>query len=537
MSRSKPLVEHLVDALAERGVRRIFGVPGGGSSLDVIAAARARGIDFVLARHEASAAIMAVATARIGDAPGVVLTTIGPGVANAANGIACASLDRAPLLLISDGLGPALAGFVTHQVFDQRALTAPITKGHSRLDGADAVVELARLLDLASAPPHGPVHIELTSEAARRVVASGPTPSGARVAGVESAAPDAARALLERARRPVLVVGLEASTPGGAAAARRLADALACPVLATYQAKGVIPDTDPGMIGLFTGGTLEAPLVDASDLVVLFGVDPVELIPRPWAYRAPVLDIGLVRRPVQFVAPTAAVYGDLAQIVTGLGKLQSAAGWSPDELRSHRRRIRERLACAAGDGVSPQRIVTLAHEASHAEPRPRVTVDAGAHMFSATAFWACDAPHDLLISNGLATMAFALPAAIAASLADPARPVIAFTGDGGLAMCLGELLTAAERRARIVIVVFNDGALSLIDIKQQARGLPSDGVRWDRADFAGAAAAFGFSVWRARTEAEYADAISRALGAGRPCLIDVRVDPTGYANQLNALRG
>jgi len=537
MAGSKPLVEHLVGALAERGVRRIFGVPGGGSSLDVIAAARARGIDFVLARHEASAAIMALATARIDAAPGVVLTTIGPGVANATNGVACASLDRAPLLLISDGAAEELTRFVTHQVFDQRALTAPIVKAHSRLDGDDAVAEFARLLDLATAPPHGPVHVELTGEAARRRVAGEPSPSGVRPGSADPAALDTARALLARARRPVLVVGLEASTLGGATAARRLAAALACPVLATYQAKGVVPDADPSMIGLFTGGTLEAPLVEPADLIVLFGVDPVELIPRPWGYRAPVIDIGLAPRPVQFAAPTAAVYGALDDIVTRLGTLRPASDWSAVALQAHRRRIHDRLGCAAGDGVSPQRIVAAAQEASRAGPRPRVTVDAGAHMFSATAFWPCEAPGDLLISNGLATMAFALPAAIAASLADPERPVIAFTGDGGLAMCLGELLTAAERRARIVIVVFNDGALSLIDIKQQARGLPPAGVRWDRADFAGAAAAFGFSVWRARTEAEYGEAIARALAAEGPCLVDVRVDPAGYADQLKALRG
>jgi len=537
MSGPIPLVEHLVAALAGRGVRRIFGVPGGGSSLDVIAAARARGIDFVLARHEATAAVMAIATARIEGSPGVALTTIGPGLANAANGLACASLDRAPLVLISDGLAPALAHFVTHQIFDQHAFTAPIVKGHGRLDGDDAAAELARLLDLASAPPYGPVHLELTGEAARRLVAAAPPPLATAANDGQPGALDAARDLLARAERPVLVVGLEASSPRGVAAARRLAAGLACPVLATYQAKGVVPDADPAMIGLFTGGSLEGPLVESSDLVVLFGVDPVELIPRPWTYRAPVLELGLVARPVPFATPTVGLYGSLDSLVTRLGALRPAQGWSPAELREHQREMRGRLACAAGDGVSPERIVTLAQAASRAGPRARVAVDAGAHMFSATAFWACEAPGDLLISNGLATMAYALPAAIAAALADPARPVIAFTGDGGLAMCLGELLTAAERRARIVVVVFNDGALSLIDIKQQARGLPADGVRWDRADFAGAAAAFGFAVWRARTETEYGDAIARALGAGGPCLIDVRVDPAGYADQLKALRG
>ncbi|MCZ7564151.1 MAG: thiamine pyrophosphate-binding protein [Burkholderiales bacterium] len=537
MTAPKPLVEHLIDALAARGVRRVFGVPGGGSSLDVIAAARSRGIDFVLARQETSAAIMGLATARIEGTPGVALTTVGPGLASAANGLACATLDRAPLLLVSDGLAAEAARFVTHQALDQRALSAPLVKGHARLEvGEDAGV-LDRLLDLAMTPPHGAVHVELTGEAARRPVERAAAPAAAAPSAPAPAAIEAARALLACAMRPVLVVGLEACTASAAAAARRLAAVLDCPVLTTYQAKGVIPDTDPRAVGLFTGGTLEAPLVEAADLVVLFGVDPVELIPQPWAYRAPVLELGLTPRQRYYATPAAALYGPLDRCLAELAPRAVPRGWPADTAAAHRRRARARLACAAGDGVSPQRIVEIAQDAAPSDARPRVTVDAGAHMFSATAFWQCSAPNDLLISNGLATMGFALPAAIAASLADRSRPVVALTGDGGLAMCLGELLTAAERRARVVVVVFNDGALSLIDIKQQARGLPTEGVRWGRADFAGAAAAFGFAVWRARSEREYADAIVSALRTDAPCLIDVRVDPVGYREQLKALRG
>ncbi len=113
----------LAGALAARGVRRIYGVPGGGSSLDVIAAATARGLRFVLMRNEAAAAMAAVAEAELSGAPGVVLTTKGPGVTNAANGIACASLERAPVVLLSDGFSAAQLDWVTHQVFDQRGAT------------------------------------------------------------------------------------------------------------------------------------------------------------------------------------------------------------------------------------------------------------------------------------------------------------------------------------------------------------------------------------------------------------------------------
>lgn len=537
MSESRPLVDHLVDSFAARGVKRIFGVPGGGSSLDVIRAASARGIPFVLTRHETSAAIMALASGEIDDALGVALTTIGPGLANAANGMACATLDRAPLCLVSDGHAVPLTRFVTHQVFDQAAFSAPIVKGHANLDGNDPVEELERLLDLARTPPFGTVHIELTGAAARRAVPGARTKRPQREQSRSEADLARARELLARAARPVVIIGLEACSPIHARAVRRFASRLACPVLVTYKAKGVVSDADPRTAGIFTGGALEEACVGTADLIVLIGLDPVELIPQAWRYSAPVLDIGLAPRAIRYVDPEVGVYGPLDTVLAELGEASAAGDWRAEDMARFHAEMRAKLACAARDGVSPQRVVEIALAAAGTRPRPRIVVDAGAHMFSATVFWECEAPRDLLISNGLSTMGFALPAAIGAGLADPKRKVIAFTGDGGLAMCAGELLTARQQNAPVVTVVFNDGSISLIDIKQQARKLPPEGVRWERPDFARVAEGFGLSAWRARDEAEYGRAIASALAADRPALVDVHVDPTGYREQIRALRG
>ena len=166
-----------------------------------------------------------------------------------------------------------------------------------------------------------------------------------------------------------------------------------------------------------------------------------------------------------------------------------------------------------------------------------MSVDAGAHMFSATAFFPSTRPGDVLISNGLASMAFALPAAIACALDDPSQAVMCFTGDGGLMMCLGELCTAVETQANIVVVVFNDSALSLIDIKQRSRQLPTRGVRWGKHDFAGTMQSLGGLGFSVHNEEEYALALQTALNAGGPCLIDVQIDASGYAHQLKAMRG
>jgi acetolactate synthase-1/2/3 large subunit len=144
---------------------------------------------------------------------------------------------------------------------------------------------------------------------------------------------------------------------------------------------------------------------------------------------------------------------------------------------------------------------------------------------------------DLLISNGLSTMGFALPAAIGAALADPGRPVVAFTGDGGLAMALGDLATAAQTRAGIVVVVFNDRSLSLIDIKQRHRQMQRDGVELGTVDFAMVAEGMGVRGYRAADPDQYRDALDQAFRGAGPALIDAAVSPDGYLDQMLALRG
>jgi acetolactate synthase-1/2/3 large subunit len=525
------IAQTVLAELARRGTRRIWGVPGGGSSLDLLDGMARFGLSFVLTRHEGAAAMAALADAELTGAPGVVLTTKGPGVANALNGLACASLERAPVLLVSDGFAPQQLGWVTHQVFDQRAATAPYVVGYGT--GEDAA-GIARLLDLAQRERR-PVHLDLTSAAARR--AATPVPPR-RV--VEDLPPDLGHgaALLLNARRPVLVAGLEAAEPAAAAALRDLAEALGAPVLVTYKAKGVLPDAHPLHAGIFTGGSLEARLVGAADLILTVGLDPVELILQPWRYTAPVVDIALRSHPVRYVAPAATLHGPLAASLRRLHRAVHPLDWTASELAAHRHAAVEALAWAGTEGVPPPAIVRIAQdEARRGGHAPRVTVDAGAHMFSATAFWQCEAPRDLLISNGLASMGFALPAGIAAALHDPARGAIAFTGDGGLMMVAGELATAAAAGAKLVTVVFNDGALSLIDIKQQQRQLPPEGVRWPRPDFARVAEGFGVRGFVAADEAAYRGSLRAALAHDGPSLIDVHVDPAGYPAQLRAMRG
>ena len=166
---------------------------------------------------------------------------------------------------------------------------------------------------------------------------------------------------------------------------------------------------------------------------------------------------------------------------------------------------------------------------------PIVTVDAGAHFLVVMPYWPVSRPLDLLISNGLATMGFALPAAIGAALARPDRPVLCLTGDGGLGMTLAELETVARLDLDVTVVVFNDSALSLIEIKQSGGGRDgANAYRYGPTDFAAAAEAMGIDGHVATGPGD----VRRAVGGGRgPRVIDARIDPEVYPHVIETARG
>jgi acetolactate synthase-1/2/3 large subunit len=304
--------------------------------------------------------------------------------------------------------------------------------------------------------------------------------------------------------------------------------------MVTYKAKGVIPDRHPCFAGVFTHAQLERPLVEKSDLIIGIGLDPVELLPRPWIYNQPVIYVGRWRVDDSHVPFASQWITDLSSGADALANLLRDSEWSLDEVRSQVAR-----GCRAADvpanGLSAQRVVAVAAERFPADVR--VTVDAGAHMIPATLLWGMTEPNQMLISNGLSTMGFALPAAIGAALLDRGRPVVALTGDGGLLMCAGELLTAAREKLRIIVVVFNDASLSLIEVKQQRKRYRSAGVELGPVDWRTVTEGFGLSAFVANNDVELSRAMEAALECDGPSVIDARIDRSNYARTIEIVRG
>lgn len=529
------VAETIVARLAAHGVRYIFGVPGGDCNLDIIEAGERHGVEFVLTRAETPAAMMASVVGELTGVPGVVMTTRGPGLANGVNGVAYASLDRSPLLVIADGYEDDL-GHVSHQRIDHAALLGPLLKKDSKLAGEDVVAEVDALMGAARAQPPGPVYLEIHGKRIRAIDKSSRNavvPVQPRASAACSADIAAARALLSHAKRPIVLVGLQARRKEAAAALRRFIARTGAPSLATYKAKGVVSDADDHALGCYIDGAAERPAVEASDLVILYGYDAIEGPPTAWRHKQPVIEITehAFERPL--FKPAVSLVGDIAATIDVLAP--DAPIGAKRDLAAEKRAIRDRAAIDENGSISPNDVVAAAGRAF--PPNTRITVDAGAHMMPVLHLWSSPEPNSTLVSRGLATMGFALPAAIASAIVEPTRPVIAFTGDGGLMMCASELATAVQKKCKLVVVVFNDSCLTLIWQKQRRRQLPNAGVDFSPVNFASVAQGYGCAGFRVEKPGELDAALAQALAADGPAVVDVVVEPHLYYEQIISLRG
>jgi acetolactate synthase-1/2/3 large subunit len=537
--------EAIAAFLAAAGVRRIYGAPGGGSTSDIIEAGRRAGVEFVLVHHAASAALMAATEGDLADRPGVCLVASGAGVASAVKGLAHAYRDRAPLLVLADRL-PRQSLFLTlRHHLDHPRLLGAVTKDTAIIT-APRVERLVRWAwSVALALPRGPVLLELPADEATRPAGRQSHRSERhRVAGPSPSAIRAAARLLARRGRVVVIAGLGCRGLRQARALQDLVEHLGAPTLTTDKAKGVIPEDHPLAAGVFAGGRLEEELLTKADGVLAVGVDPAELLPRPWRAALPVVVLTEYRTRPQPYDPVSEVIADLPTTLEALREaLPPGGGWGLADWAGrggeHRTRARALLADASEGrgrvGLPPHRVVEVAREIF---PRQTVvTVDSGAHALVVATFWDAYEPKGYLCSSGLATTGHALPAATAAKLVAPDRPVLAFLGDGGFLLGVGDLATAAQRRIPWVAIVFVDGSLSLARIQQEQRRYAPAGVTLGAMEIPKLAESLGVLATEVEDEDGLRSALKDAVTTPQPAVVAARVRPGGYRRMLEILRG
>lgn len=517
--------EVIARILAAEGVQYVFGLPGG-EVVVLIDAIRRAGMSFILTGHEASAAFMADVTGQITGQVGVCVATLGPGAMNLVTGVANAYLDRSPLLALTAQIAPDDFASFPHQRLPLDQIFGGITKGSKLVDGRGTDDLVTETIQLARTGRLGPVHLAIPSE----IAAAQTSPSERRATTiairVSGGGPRAdVRALLGAAQRPLLLIGLGARA-ADAPAIRTALDATGWPWMTTPKAKGIAPENHPRFLGVASGMAIDSAVLETislSDLIIGVGFDPVEC-DKPWFQDRQLVNITRWSTREGRYQPLE-VIGEIGTLLVELIEDVHPRSWPREVLEERRRAIRRSPASASG-GLSPLGVLYALREVAPVETI--LACDVGSHKFVAGQFWQATIPHTFFVSNGLSSMGYGLPAAVAAHLQYPKRPVVALVGDGGMLMMQHNLALIASMGIPVLTVVFTDGSLSLIRFSQTRRGLPAYGTDFSPPDFAGVARAHGIAATRVTTLDEVKVRTSQALAARAPYLLEVPVDLLAY---------
>lgn len=532
--------EIIAHALKEQGVRYAFGIPGG-EVLELLEAFRKAGIRFVLTKQELGAGFMADAAYQLTGIPGVLVATLGPGITNTTTAVAQAFLDRSAMLVVTGEIASPLKAIYTHQILDQESLLRPIVKWSTTLAAKGAFDQVRKGIAVACAAMPGPVHLNVPTDVAATDQSEGRRFACARIAA-EPRAMELSRIVswLKAAERPLALVGVGAQLDGAEVELKRFVDKWRVPFITTYKAKGVIAEDHP----LCIGGTGLSPVVDAihmkhvraADLILTVGFDPVELRSdwiAPWDERKRTVNIDLLPNTHHVFRSAIECAGSITgalRLLNSKAPARPPGRWSRSALDSYRAAIRGAIAHRPLRGLGPYQVASALREAF---PRDTIaTIDTGSHRILINHVWQSYEPRRLLQSNGLGSMGYALPAAIAAKLLFPRRPVLAMMGEAGLDMVIGEMSLLDEHKLPIVIVVFRDDTLSLIRLKQERMKLPETGVATGSPDYVLLAQAYGGNGVAVRSVAELKKAVQSALRSPRFTLIEARIDPTEYRKQM-----
>ncbi|WP_114286038.1 thiamine pyrophosphate-binding protein [Candidatus Halocynthiibacter alkanivorans] len=529
--------EVIAERLYQAGCRHAFGIPGG-EVLAMMDALDVAGLKITLVKHENSGGFMAEGTWHHDGAPGVLFATIGPGIANAANVIANAWQDRVPMIVLT-GCVPALeAQTYTHQVFDHVKFLEPVSKAAFRVEPGTAGVLIDKAINIATSGRPGPVLLDVPVDVQREMSDAWYKPrfrpqSAMAPAGADL---DLAQGWLRSAKRPLLLAGVDVLTQSASDAVARFCVENSVPLITTYKAKGVLDEAHAlslGGAGLSPlADKILLPLIQSSDCLILAGYDPVEMR-IGWrdlfAADQNVIDISAERNSHYMHQAPVNFTGDIAATLSAIGAGSvPEAPWPSDEIPATKSALQE--LCFLGEVWGPAAVVDEARKASPAGTV--ATVDSGAHRIVLSHVWQCDAPHGLLQSSALCTMGCAVPLAIGRKIAEPDRPVIAFVGDAGVEMFLGELATARDHGLGIPVVVFVDEQLGLIELKQRGSEMRNLGVEFPGTDFTAVAVAMGGAGVTCHDRASLNDAIQTAYGRNTFTLISAVIGRNAYDGRI-----
>jgi acetolactate synthase-1/2/3 large subunit len=570
------VANHLVRYLEQRGVHHVFGLCGH-TNIAVLSAMANSEIKFINVRHEQVAAHAADGYARITRKASVVLTHLGPGLTNAATGVANAALDCIPMVVIAGDVPSHYFGKHPHQEVNlhadgaQHEIYRPFVKRAWRVDDPELFPEIIdKAFLLAESGQPGPVLVDVPMDVFSAEVDSTLfTRLAANTRNLRKPSLDisTAREIVIRmaeAREPLIYVGGGVVLADACEELRAFVDHLGIPVAHSLMGKGALPDDHPLLLGMsgFWGTKLVNDTCLAADWVLGLGTRFKEADCSSW-YRDYTFNIPPTRlihidiEPAEigrnFVTEIGAI-ADLKQSLQVLNVVAREMYPAPrkaakitDTIAKFRREFaasNQVMATSDAFPMMPERILA---EVRAQLPRDAIiTTDVGWNKNGVGQQFPVYTPGSVLTPGGFATMGFGPPAAIGAKIAAPQRVVLSLVGDGGFGQNPSALATAVEQGLAIIWLVMNNNAFGTIaGLQKAAYGLthgtlfPAETNGWDaqKPNYAEIARAYGCEGERLRSAADLAPALRRALASGKPYLLDVPMknNPTPTTGHWNIL--
>lgn len=528
----------LVRMLENHGVTHIFGIPG--AKIDsVFIALLDSPIKLILCRHEQNAVFMAAAMGRMTGKVGVCLVTSGPGVSNLVTGICTATTEGDPVLAIGGEVPLDDRLKRTHQSLAGVDVLRPVTKYAAEVITSHSLGEIfGNAIRAAESGRPGAAFIALPKDIGLAPYPFDTTKVWGRYVHTGNAAADEVRnaaEIINRCRRPILLLGLQASQPSFARSLKHFIQETGIPYVSTFQGPGAWaqPIDTPcfaGRLGLFKNQPGDR-LLDASDCVITIGFDPIEYDPSVWNTNKPrsVICMDIVAPDQDFAfLPQAELIGDIGVNLEAL-LLQLNVKIEESFLQNIQACI-QKLATTTSEGAAKQGMpvhpLRVIHELRQVvTDQTTIALDVGSNYIWMNRYFPTAVARQVLVSNGQQTLGVALPWAIAANLARPGNPVISISGDGGFLFSSMELETAMRIKAKFVHLIWNSASYDMVAFQEQAHYAgKTSGVALGTIDVVAYATAFGCRGIKIQHPDELANALCEGLASEVPMLIDIPID-------------
>jgi acetolactate synthase I/II/III large subunit len=525
------VAEYIADSLYREGIKYVFGIPGG-PSIPYMNAFRKKGIEFILVSNEASAGIMADVTARLTGLPGVCHSTMGPGATNISTGIGEAFLDRSPVLVFTSETADSMINRITQMNINHQELFKPITKATFRMNASNAREIMESSFRICREEYPGPVHIGLPTNINNDEIELNENLIEQSEKITFENDIDRIQSLLRNSKRPVLAAGLTASRLKTGEKLLGFLERFPLPVVVTPMAKDIIPEDHPCFAGVLfhcLSDTIEN-LTRSADLIIGLGYDPVEFNYESWITDVPLIHFdttyeGLPAqgRVTHFTGKPEEWFEQLESIYHA--ELTDTSG----EIVAIRSSLKQKFGKFAGK-FGPSAAIKILNEELPGDVI--LTADVGSHLHLAGQYWSLGKRGKFLMTNGWSGMGFGIPAALAAQLIYPSSTVACITGDGGFLMMAGEVITARRYNLPVKIIVFSDGELNLIKVKQSWINIDPYATMLYDGDLFGSDTFLGIRVITANTHDTLRQAVREALTIKTPVIINAVIDPGEFGELI-----